>query len=138
MSGAWKGVVLSGLALMAVYGAACTAVAGDLLRGGYTMSTQSSASPNAFIPASASQALQNAQDVLARTSKAINAVNAMQTAARQLALSSGNSGLVNPSNPGQTLPIVPNGLVTGGLVPATGATAPVRVSSYTGVPAYRG
>jgi filamentous hemagglutinin family protein len=134
-SGAWKGVVLSGFALMAAYGAACTAVAGDLLRGGYTMGSQStSASPDAIIPASASQALKNAQDVLARTTQAINAVNAMQAAGRKLALSGGNSGLVNPANPSQTLPVVPNGLVTGGLVPATGATANSSLWSNANLP----
>ncbi|MEI8341116.1 MAG: filamentous hemagglutinin N-terminal domain-containing protein, partial [Verrucomicrobiota bacterium] len=63
-----------------------------------------------------------AQDVLTRTSQAIQAVKAMQSAARSAAAAANNLG-ADPNHPGQILPNVPNGLVTGGLVPDSGLAA---------------
>ncbi|WP_395718910.1 filamentous haemagglutinin family protein [Prosthecobacter sp.] len=76
--------------------------------------------------AAAAQARANAQDMLTRNTMALQAVTAMQEAARAAAATMNNAG-ANPNFPGQTLPDVPNGLVTGGLeingIPA-GANAP--------------
>jgi filamentous hemagglutinin family protein len=132
ISGASFGLFFSGLAIVLLLGGAtCTAVAGDLLRGGYTPNRSGSTVPGSFTPPSVVQARQNANDVLARTTKAILAVNAMESAARNLALSAGNSGITNPGNSSQTLPAVPNGLGVGGLYP-TGGIAKVP-TGWTGV-----
>ncbi len=135
--GAFCGVVLSGLALVAMFGGiTCTAVAGDLLRGGYTNSQSGGGSaPGSFTPPSLVKARQNARDVLARTTQAIDAVMAMQNTARKLALRGANNLGSNPNNPAQTLPNVTNGLNTGGLVPDSGiASAGVAnpVTTWTG------
>lgn len=116
------GVVSFGFALPLIFGAIiCTAVAGDLLRGGYTTSSRSGASaPGSFTPPSVIKARQSAQDVLARTTQTLQALAAMQKAARKLAISGANNLGLNPNNPTQTLPNVPNGLNTGGLVPDSG------------------
>ncbi|MFO1483453.1 MAG: filamentous hemagglutinin family protein [Verrucomicrobiaceae bacterium] len=95
--------------------------AGDILRMG------SNTSGNSAVPgtgtsgagaidtaAATAQAHANAQDMLARNTMALQAVQAMQDAARALAAGSHNLG-ANPNFPGQTLPDVPNGLATGGL-----------------------
>lgn len=57
----------------------------------------------------------NAGDVLARAAHASQAVQAMQAAARALAISGPNNLGINPNNPTQLLPDVPNGLGVGGL-----------------------
>ncbi len=90
------------------------------MRGGYTYSQSGGSAPGSFTPPSVIQARQNAQDVLARTTQAIKAMSAMQSAARKLAMSGPNNLGVNPNNPTHTLPNVPNGLNTGGLVPDSG------------------
>jgi filamentous hemagglutinin len=124
VSGALQGVVIFGAAIVATFGGmTCTAVAGDLLRGGYTNSQSGSTAPGSFTPPSLLQARKNAQDVLARTTQAMASLNAMQAAARKLAQGSPANNLgVNPNAPAQTLPNVPNGLGTGGLDPVGGAT----------------
>jgi filamentous hemagglutinin family protein len=101
----------------------CTAVAGDLLRGGYTAAQGSGGTTNSFTTPSVAEARQNAQDMLARTTQAVQAVGAMQSAARQLAVAHGNNLGTNPNNPSQTLPDVPNGLNTGGLAPDSGLSS---------------
>jgi filamentous hemagglutinin len=101
-----------------------TALAGDLLRGGYSSNANQSANPTSFTPPSASQARANMQDSLARASRTIQAVQQMQTAARALAAGAGKNNLgINPNNPSQQLPDVPNGLGAGGLEPAAGAAS---------------
>lgn len=102
-----------------------TAVAGDLLRGGYTTNGSSqAANPTSFSPPAASVARANMQDALARATQAIDAVHHMQSTARNLAVSAaGNNLRINPNNPSQQLPNVPNGLGIGGLEPAAGAAA---------------
>ncbi|MGA3170395.1 MAG: filamentous hemagglutinin family protein [Chthoniobacteraceae bacterium] len=124
ISGAWRGVYLCGVANVLMFcGITGTAVGGDLLRGGYTTSQSAAGgAPGSFTPPSAVQARQNANDILARTSLAINAVRAMETAASKLAISGPNNLGNNPNNPGIPLPNVPNGLTAGGLVVATAAT----------------
>jgi len=119
-------------------GMTCTAVAGDLLRGGYTGPTGGASAPGSFTPPNEIKVRQNAQDVLARTSKAIESVQAMQDAARTLAASSAVNNLgINPNNHSQTLPNVPNGLGVGGLNPLQGVTqlsgGGYSVSGWTGV-----
>ena len=91
------------LSLAAIF----TANAGDILRGGSPASSSGGhASGGANVPA-AEQARLNARDAMARTSQALNAVRAMQDAAR--AASAGKNSL------GRNLPNIPNGLVAGGL-----------------------
>ncbi len=109
--------------------------AGDILRmgGGATGATGGTSAPSvdataANAAAATAQAHANAQDMLARNTMALQAVTAMQEAARAAAAGATNAG-ANPNFPGQTLPDVPNGLGTGGLAPDstqpwTGANAP--------------
>ncbi len=109
--------------------------AGDILHmggaaSGGTTATSAAASGAAGIDTAAAtaQAHSNAQDMLARNTMALNAVDAMQQAAHAAAAGASNAG-ANPNFAGQTLPNVPNGLGTGGLDiigAPTGATAPVQ------------
>jgi len=133
VSGASYGVVFFGLAIAAIFaGITCTAVAGDLLRGGYTASRSGSTVPGSFTSPSATQLRQNANDVLARTTTAIQSVIAMQSAAHKIAAKNGNTlGIPNPNNPSQNLPTVTEGLSTGGLYP-TGGIASLP-AGWTGV-----
>jgi len=126
------GVLYFGAAIAFVMSAiTTTAVAGDLLRGGFTAAHSGSSAPGTFTPPSLAQARQNAKDVLARATTAVQSVTAMQAAARAIALTAGNNLGVNPNNPTQTLPNVPNGLGIGGLLPTGGvATLP---AGWTGV-----
>lgn len=83
--------------------------------GGGANATTAPGAANAIDTAAATaQAHAHAQDMLSRNTMALEAVNAMQEAARAAAASATNAG-ANPNFPGQTLPDVPNGLVTGGL-----------------------
>ena len=72
--------------------------------------------------ASAPTVSARAADVLSRTGHAIQSVQAMQAAARSAAAAMNNLG-ADPNHPGHLLPNVPNGLVTGGLVPDAGLTS---------------
>lgn len=109
--------------------------AGDILRmgGGASGATGGTAAPSvdataANAAAATAQAHANAQDMLARNTMALQAVTAMQEAARAAAAGATNAG-ANPNFPGQTLPDVPNGLGTGGLDingAPTGANAPTQ------------
>ena len=138
-SGAFQGVVIFGAALVAMFsGMTCSAVAGDLLRGGYTGKSGGSSVPGSFTSPTELKVRQNAQDVLSRTTQAIDSVLALQSAARKLAASSSVNNLgVNPNNTSQTLPNVPNGLGVGGLNPLQGVTplsgGGYSVSGWTGV-----
>ncbi len=90
--------------------------AGDILRGGGGSSsapTGSGSGTGVTTPADTAQARTNAQDALARTSNALNAVRAMQDAARAAAIS-------GPNNLSPGLPIVPNGIGINGLQVAPG------------------
>ena len=99
-----------------------TTQAGDLLRMNASAGGGSAAAPGAAgaadanainTAAAAALARANANDMLARNTMALQAVNAMQEAARALAATTNNLG-ANPNFPGQ-LPDVPNGLGAGGL-----------------------
>jgi filamentous hemagglutinin len=113
------GALFFALAAMESGPMTCTAVAGDLLRGGYTTAPSGTTVPGSFTPPSVLKERQNAADLLAQTTRAIQSVTSMQVAARKLALSGGNNLGINPNNPSQTLPNVPNGLTAGGLVPSS-------------------
>ena len=97
--------------------------------GGGTPAATVPGSANAIDTAAATaQAHAHAQDMLTRNSMALEAVNAMQEAARAAAAGATNAG-ANPNFPGQTLPDVPNGLGVGGLDingAPTGANAPTQ------------
>jgi filamentous hemagglutinin family protein len=91
-------------------------VAGDILRP--TSSTHASttaSSGTASSSSSATAASSSALDQLARTSQALQSVQAMQAAARALAIQGANNLGADPNHPGTTLPNVPNGLGVGGL-----------------------
>ncbi|MES2920320.1 MAG: filamentous hemagglutinin N-terminal domain-containing protein, partial [Verrucomicrobiota bacterium] len=113
-----------------------TANAGDILRGGSTSSNKPGrAAAGAATPAATDAARANAKDTLARTTRTLDAVRAMQNAARNAAINNGANHLGRkPNNLTVTLPKVPNGLVLGGLNPTanplkwTGANAPVQTS----------
>src|SRR5262249_6005489 len=62
----------------------------------------------------------NGNDSLARTAQALQAVQAMQNAARNLARSHPPNLGLDPNHPRQVLPNVPNGLTVGGLQVAPG------------------
>jgi filamentous hemagglutinin family protein len=107
--------------------------AGDILRGGATAgSVRSGTTVYGTDAATTAQARSNANDVLSRTTQSIQAVRAMQVAARAAAVSGANNLGADPNHPGLTLPNVPNGLVTGGLQVDTvtplwqGANQPVQ------------
>lgn len=99
-------------------------LAGDILRGGGTAKAGRSATGDPGNPtAAATLPGLNARDTLGRTSQALQAVRAMQDAARAAASSSTASLGPNPFQPTKSLPIVPNGLVAGGLKLAPGVPA---------------
>ncbi len=103
--------------------ATLTAHGRDILRpGSGGVPTPHAVSTGGSSNAVAAQARANALDAMARTSRAIQSVQAMQAAARAAAVAGRNNLGVNPNNPLQQLPNVPNGLVPGGLEVATGAT----------------
>jgi filamentous hemagglutinin family protein len=100
------------------------AQAGDILRGGARAgSRQGSAAPASPNPAVVEQARVNARDALARTTRTIQAMQAMQKTAREIALRGANNLGANPNRPGVQLPNVPDGLAIGGLQVAPGAAA---------------
>lgn len=109
--------------------------AGDILRSSAlapTPAASDTASATAAAPATAGRT--SAVDTLARTTQALQAVQAMQAAARSLAISGPNNLGADPNHPGQQLPNVPDGLVAGGLQvdnPAawSGASAPTQSAS---------
>ena len=93
--------------------------AGDILRGGAGGGgggkPRAGANGGTPTPAASNAARANARDMLSRTNRTLDAMRAMQTAARNAAIKSNNNLGKNPANPTITLPTVPNGLVTGGL-----------------------
>lgn len=123
---------------------ALDASAGDLLRGGAATMKRNPTTASEQATASATDALRaNAKDSLARTTNALNAIRAMQAAARAAALSGANNLGLDPNHPGLTLPDVPDGLTVGGLEvdPAvatnaalwSGASQPVQSGSTVNI-----
>lgn len=84
------------------------APAGDILRGGTPANQKRAAGNSALTSAAAEKARANARDTLARTTKAIQSVQALQNAARNLAVQGGNKL-------GAQLPVVTDGLGVRGL-----------------------
>jgi hypothetical protein len=111
-SGSFMGMLVSGgLIGVILCATAGTAMAGDLLRGGYSTHPGTSSNPTSFSQPSLSKARANMQDALARATLAIQAVQQMQNTARNIAARSSQNNLgINPNNPTQQLPNVPNGL----------------------------
>ncbi len=91
--------------------------AGDILRGGAGMSaTRRNASAGVNAGADAAAKLQaNAKDRLTRTTQALDAVKAMQAAARKAANAVRTERVADPSRPGKFLPRVKDGLGKNGL-----------------------
>lgn len=98
-----------------------TADAGDILRGGSPVTqTRRNATAGSNAGADlASQTQANASDRLARTTRALMAMKNFEAAAQKVAQSA-NARIADPNHPGKLLPVVPNGLVAGGLQVADG------------------
>jgi filamentous hemagglutinin family protein len=76
---------------------------------------------------------------MARTTRALQSVQAMQTAARAAAITGPSHLGMNPNMPAVQLPNVPNGIVAGGLVPDSGLPAAgTKPGSFVMPPSWRG
>ncbi len=107
--------------------------AGDILRGGSASSNKPgrAAAGGAPTPAATDAARANARDTLARTTRTMASIRAMQKAARQAAATNGKNNLgANPLVPNVKLPDVPNGLAVGGL--RVSAEVALDPSKWTG------
>src|SRR5580692_6850544 len=100
-----------------------TAQAGDILRAGFSARTAPANTSGSGNTAMVARLRANEQDVLSRTTQALRAVQAMQSVAQNIAQNGPNNLGLDPNHTGQQLPNVPNGLTTGGLQVAPGATA---------------
>ena len=110
--------------------------AGDILRGGAApgAAAQRAAAATQTTAAATTQVRRNAQDNLARTTRAVQSMQAMQNAARLAAVTATvNNAGANPNAPG-TLPNVPNGLGTGGLQVDPGVAGGTAVWSGADLP----
>ncbi len=76
-------------------------------------------------------AAQRAQDSITQTVATLNALRAAQSAARAAAMGGPNNLGADPNHPGHLLPDVPDGLVSGGLVPDSGLAAPGTANPVT-------
>ena len=86
--------------------------AGDILRGGAPAQGRGAPQAGGPPPVQTAKARAAVQDSLARTSRAVQDVRAMQQSARAAAQAA--APLRHPSVPGGLLPVVPNGLKPGG------------------------
>ncbi|MDD5198248.1 MAG: filamentous hemagglutinin N-terminal domain-containing protein, partial [Terrimicrobiaceae bacterium] len=121
-SGLFRAASAVGLGAVSLQLAASPAEAGDILRGGAVMSSSARRSQPSSAGAGADVAARtqaNAGDRLARTSKALDAVRAMQIAARAAVFHSRNLGR-DPAHPNSRLPDVTDGLSANGLKLAAG------------------
>ena len=97
-----------------------SAQTGDILRGGAAPPNAGNRPAGASTGAAqAAAARSNAQDALARTSRAVESVQRAQLNAARAAAGANNAG-PDPTRPGFILPDVPNGLGPGGLQVAPG------------------
>jgi filamentous hemagglutinin len=98
----------------------------DILRGGATGNAGNPTAPvgGAPTPTATDAARAASRDILQRNAQTLDSMRSMQAAARAAAATGPNNLGQNPANPSLTLPDVPNGLVTGGLMPTGGAEAP--------------
>jgi hypothetical protein len=98
--------------------------ADDILRGGRAAAQPGvSAGAGGAASTAANTPVPKASDTLARAAQAIAAVQAMQAAARSAAIAGPNNLGADPIHLGKTLPNVPDGLVAGGLMRASGDDA---------------
>ncbi len=88
--------------------ASSQATAGDLLRHATTATTPNGTSTAASPGAAASPVNLNAQDILRRSTAALQAVRSMQVAAQAAAAAAAASLGANPNKPTQSLPVVPD------------------------------
>ena len=95
-------------------------LAGDILRGGSPMASGHGAAVQGQTAAAVQSGAPNGNDILSRTTQALNAVRNMQAAARAAASGGPNNLGADPNHPGMQLPNVPNGLTPGGLQVAPG------------------
>ncbi len=107
--------------------------AGDILRGGAAAGARGTPAFGSN-PVTTTQARANAKDALARTTQALQSVQAMQAAARAAAIGGANNLGADPNHPGQQLPNVPNGLAAGGLQVAPGVPANPALWTGAGLP----
>ena len=115
--------ISAALGVCVTLAATVTANGRDILRpGSGSIPSAQGIATGASSGAVATQARANAMDAMARTTRAIQSVQAMQTAARAAAIAGPNNLGVNPNNAAVQLPNVTNGLSSGGLEVATGAT----------------
>src|SRR5271157_2686286 len=112
-----------GLCVLLFFLSLYAANAGDILRGGFSARTAPANTSGSGNTAMVARLRANEQDVLSRTTQALQAVHAMQSAARNVAQNAPNNLGLDPNHPGRQLPNVPNGLTKGGLQVAPGATA---------------
>ncbi len=99
----------------------CSIDAGDILRGGATFGGAPSANvTGGSATVITSQGTTSGQDALARTTQALQAVQAMQASAHDAAVRGAANLGFDPNHPGLVLPNVPNGLAVGGLQVAPG------------------
>ncbi|MES2706616.1 MAG: filamentous hemagglutinin family protein [Verrucomicrobiota bacterium] len=104
--------------------------AGDILRNGAAAPNPANRTSGPSTGAAqAAAARANAKDALARTSRAVEAVQRAQQNAIRAAAANNNAG-ADPNRPGFLLPNVPNGLAPGGLQAADGAGT--QASLWTG------
>ncbi|MDB6139081.1 MAG: hypothetical protein JWO94_2153, partial [Verrucomicrobiaceae bacterium] len=106
---------LAALALVLLAQLPARMPAGDILRGGTPANQNRAPGNSALTSAAAERARTNARDTLARTTKAIQSVKALQAAARNLAVKGVNNLGADPRHPGSLLPVVQDGLGVGGL-----------------------
>ena len=124
---AWEGPSLfqaaAALGLSVSLAFSHSAVARDILRpsgaGAGVQGHAAAGGTNTPGSVAAAQAGKNAQDMLSRSTQAVQAVRSMQDSARALARQLPTLGL-DPNHPGVPLPAVPDGLAVGGLRLAPG------------------
>jgi len=107
---------------------------GDILRGGAPAGSpaQRTAAATRSTAAAAAAARSNARDHLSRTTRALQSVRNLQSAAR--AAATGNHAGINPNAPGSPLPNVADGLRAGGLEVDPGVGAGTAVWSGASLP----
>jgi filamentous hemagglutinin family protein len=107
---------------------------GDILRGGAPAGSpaQRTAAATRSTAAAAAAARSNARDHLSRTTRALQSVRNLQSAAR--AAATGNHAGINPNAPGSPLPNVADGLRASGLEVDPGVGAGTAVWSGASLP----
>lgn len=113
-----------GMAWIAMLLSVLPAPAGELMPARSANTAPAAAGPaNAAAAAIQAQRREQALEAMARSKNALESMQAAQASARAVAATANNAG-ANPNQPTVTLPNVPNGLVTGGLVPDSGLASP--------------